>query len=182
MNGPCRPSLAETQRARDDSLRGPVLFPSQLRAVALPLLLCIACNCPQSVTDVGFDAALDSAAADVGAVDVGAADAGFDASAFDGGPGVCSPPFEFRRDRFDGDSQRLRDADHMAVFLRERCPELGESSSCATVQSDASGVIDVVVSLSGDAVEGCADPALGLCVPTLIEEPMMQREFCIFGL
>ncbi|MFK8004495.1 MAG: hypothetical protein AB8H86_33315 [Polyangiales bacterium] len=151
-----------------------MLCPLQLRAFALPLLLCIACSCPQSVTDAGFD--VDRGSADV------VLDAGFDASAFDGGPGVCTPPLEFRRDRFDGDSQRLRDADHMAVFLREHCPELGESSSCATVQSDASGVIDAVVSLSGDAVEGCADPALGLCVPTLIEEPMVQREFCIFGI
>lgn len=159
-----------------------MLFTSQFRALALPLLLCVACSCPQSVADAGFDSAMADAGTDSSALDTGSGDAGFDASAFDGGPGVCTPPPEFLRDRFAGDSQRLRDSDQMAAFLRERCPEFGESSSCATVQSDASGVIDSVVSVSGDAVEGCADPALGLCVPTLIEEPMMQREFCIFGI
>lgn len=159
----------------------PVFFASQLRAFAFPLVLCVACSCPESMTDAGFDSATADAALD-SAVDAPISDAGFDGSVFDGGPGVCMPPAEFLRDRFAGDSQRLRDADHMAMFLRERCPELGESSSCATVQSDASGVIGAVISVSGDAVEGCADPALGLCVPTLIEEPMMQREFCVFGI
>lgn len=80
--------------------------------------------------------------------------------------GVCSPSEEFSRDRFEGDSQLIRDSEHVRGALRVTC-FIGEDCLSVEFQVSESGNVSAA---SADEIfyQECTESTLlGLCLPTL---------------
>ena len=140
-------------------------------------MLASGCYCSHPVTD---DAGPGSDAGADGGHDAGGdagQDAGWDASVFEPPPGVCTPPLEYARDRFPGDTQRSRDDDQARSALFRECSP-GESCVRATFTVGADGRVDGVTA-TDPSDTACVEAALvGLCLPTYLDDGGGPAEGC----
>ena len=104
-------------------------------------------------------------------------DAGFDASLFVPPPGVCTPPLEWRVDRFPGDTQAIRDQQHVERTLLRTCYP-GESCIRVVFTVDPDGRLSSTTA-DEEYQQECAERALlGLCLPTFIEAGEGEASGC----
>ena len=86
-----------------------------------------------------------------------------DASRLDA-PGMCSPPAPWNRDRFDGDTQEARDAEHVFEALL-RCA-LVKGCGEARILVDETRLVTDILTTSDGILECVQTELLGLCIPT----------------
>lgn len=125
------------------------------------------CACYQSHEATGPVPLVDSSVDSGAPRDSGPGDSGWDAQVFVPPPGICTPPIEYRRDRFPGDSQEYRDQSQAGDALHRSCSP-GESCAGAFITVGVDGRVDSVEAFEPFDEECVQEALLGLCLPSLV--------------